>query len=725
MSKIQYLILIIILIILATQPLITSVFIADSAITNLILVIGYLAIVYPSYLIYQLLAERLRTDVNQASKWNLELENELLRLHNATKNDFIYYKQYKNEAFSSISKSVKEILGVSPNEFKRIYKSLKADKLYNGVFERNQKAKELGIRVPVYEIKIKTKQGIPLVFEVTETPVYDNNDNLLFISGSLKKIEFELSDKKSESCVDLKKFNLLYDNLNDGVLLIQGDRFVECNTKALDIFQSSLDQLLMYSPFSNKYSPLVQPNGKNSKEEAQRRIKLAYEGLYQEFEWTHIRHSGELFRARVQLIKYENSGHIYLIVILRDISSSIKLLDLVDEKDKIINLLFIHNSNSILKIDTNYRIVQYNKKFEQVFKQTGEIINQDLSQILQTPQINDWLELLEKENLIEREIELFNPIVEKNVYVKLKIIAIIERQQFVGALIIIEEISNISELKGNLEIQIHNFNEVISKSKDVLYKYDLIQKKYIYMSSSIEKLMGYSSLELGAMTEQEIKSLLHPSELERAHLILAKLFDYNKKIEDQEQEFKIIDKSGVVKWVRDSYSVIYNNKKPVAIIGIMSDLTKQKEKDDYILQKDNLLNIMTENIGQGITVIVNNKIELVNSILLEITGYSKQELNQIESLFIFAAEEEKVRLKEDYIKIISGSHDVNELSYWLKKKTGKNIFIKNHYYLDPENPQNRYILTKDFTQSKIQEYKKNPTEKLKKELEYFLQDFNA
>ncbi len=720
MSKIQYLILIIILVIFASQPLITSSFISDSSISNLILVLGYLAIVYPSYLVYQLLAERLRVDVNKASKWNLELEKELLRIHNSTKNDFIFYKHFENEAFSSISKSVNEILGVGQDEFKRTYKRLKADKLFNGVFERNKTAKKNGIRVPAYEIEIQTKSGNTLLFEVTETPIYDSEDALLFIWGSLKKIELQIVNTDNDSCVDLNKFNILYNNVNDGVLLIQGDRFVECNQKALDIFQSSLDQLLMYSPFSNKYSPLVQPNGKNSKDEALRRIKLAYEGVTQKFEWAHIRHSGEFFRARVKLMRYEYFGHMYLIVVLKDISSSMDLLDSIDEKNRLINSIFVHSSNSILKIDSSYRVIQFNEKFRQIFKQSDELLYQDLSKMLQTPQINDWLDLLKKESFIEKEIELYNAVVGKKVRVKLKLMAVTERQKFAGALIIIEEINNLSELKSNLETQVYNFNEVISKSKDVLYKYDLIQKKYIYMSNSIEELLGYTSVELSAMTEQELKSLLHPSELDRAHLILAKLLDFNKEIEDQQQEFKIIDKSGLVKWVRDSYSVIYNNDKPIAIIGIMSDLTKQKEKDEYIIQKENLLNIMTENIAQGITVIVNNKIELVNSKLLEISGYSKQELNQIESLFIFAEEKEKVRLKEDYIKVISGSQEVNELSYWLKKKTGENIYITNHYYLDPKNPQNRYILTKDVTHVKIREYKANPTEKLKKELEYFL-----
>ena len=699
MKTVHYLGILVFLVIVLSQPFFSSLFIQDQIWINTIAVLGYIALVYPVFLLYKQLIKKLTYRIDQLSKNHLESKAEINKLHDLTKNDFIYYKHTKDTPFDEISPSVFDILNITPDNFRKFYKIYKADVLYQGVFDRVLEYEKNGMRVPQYEVELKTQKGRLLTFEVIEIPIFDEDKELIGVWGTLRYIRHNKTDFNLKQYNSEDKFNLLLDNINDGIMLLKGDRFVDCNTKALDIFETSLDQMIMYSPFSSKYSPITQPSGKNSKDDALKRIHLAYDGKPQMFEWVHLKPSGEPFNVKIKLFKYEHENEVYLLVIMQDISSEYRLSHLVNKKSQLVDLLFMHSSIAMLEFNLDKEIIDFNLAFSKLFGLGKEIIRKKVNQIL----INDELDILlqtskrKNEEFIEIRLDKQN---EQSIF-SIKIVSTAEDNSNKGGIMLIEEINDVKKLEIDLSIQENNFNEIIKKSNDVLYKYDLVNRRYIYVSQSVENIFEYSPAEFKSMSDAELKSILHPKEYNRAHIIIAKLFDGKLTKKERQLEYRIINKSGVVKWIRDSYSIILdNNGTPKAILGVISDLTEQKKNLLFIDKKDKLLEIMIENINQGMTVVIDNKIEYVNSKLLEMTAYTKEELNDVEALFLFATESDKMRLKDEYIDIIAGNSKTNELSYWLVKKTGETIFIKNEYYIDRDNPQNRYILTTDITEEK-------------------------
>lgn len=724
MKTIHILGLLIVLIIIASQPLLTSLFIQNPDVINFISILAYLLIAYPVFLAYKQIIKKLKSRIDQVSLNNIKLRSEVDRLYELTKDDFIYYKHNVNEPFSKISNSVNDILQILPEDFKKHYKMYKAEPLFSDVFERVKKYEQQGIRVPQYEVELKSKKGIPVKFEVLETPVFNDNKELISVWGTLHHIHSQNMDLNLSDCSDNDKFKLLYDNINDGVLLIKGDRFIDCNTKALKIFNSSLDQIIMYSPFSNKYSPVTQPSGKNSKEDALKRMNLAYEGKLQKFEWVHLKQSGEPFNAEVKLVRHEYANEVYLLAIVKDVTLKYTLNNHIHEKVQMIKLLFTHSPIAMVEFNLEYEVRSFNNAFLELFTLKKEIVNKELKQILKSDSLDELYEVFKGEKEKSKKIQFQKSDLGETFEANVKFIPINENKIRKGGMLLIEEINELKKLKNHLNIQQNNFEEIIEKSKDVLYKYDIKNKKYIYVSKSVEKIFEYTSEEFKAMSDVELKSMLHPKELNRANLIIAKFFDEKETPKKQQLEYRIINKLGVVKWIRDSYTIVMDeNNEPAAILGIIGDLTKRKLDEERIRQKEGLLEVVTENIDQGMAVIIENKIELINSKLIDITGYSEEELNQAECLFVFAQEDIKEKSKNEYIKIISGASKEKNLSYWLKTKSGENIFIENEYYLDPKNPQNRYVLTKDITHKKLNEYKKNPSKELKKELETYLKEF--
>lgn len=107
-------------------------------------------------------------------------------------------------------------------------------------------------------------------------------------------------------------------NSNDAIFIMKEERFVECNPKALELFKCTREQIVNHTPVD--FSPVYQPDGRSSEENALHLIREALEGNPQRFDWQHHRFDGSLFDAEVSLNKIEVNNEVVLLAIVRDIS---------------------------------------------------------------------------------------------------------------------------------------------------------------------------------------------------------------------------------------------------------------------------------------------------------------------------------------------------------------------------------------------------------------------
>ncbi len=121
-----------------------------------------------------------------------------------------------------------------------------------------------------------------------------------------------------------RKFRTIFENANDAILLLDGERFVEVNPMAEHMYAASRKDLLNRSLLD--FSPTEQPCGVNSRSLAIDRIRAALGGTPQSFGWRHLRTDGLPVDVHVVLSPVEIGGKPLVLAVVRYIAES-KLME--------------------------------------------------------------------------------------------------------------------------------------------------------------------------------------------------------------------------------------------------------------------------------------------------------------------------------------------------------------------------------------------------------------
>jgi len=131
------------------------------------------------------------------------------------------------------------------------------------------------------------------------------------------RVQYESAEalRRSET-----RFHTLYDSTRDAVMLLDTKGFFDCNPATLTMFGCATRE-----EFCSKHpadvSPPMQPDGTDSRTQANQRIDTALEKGSNHFEWMHKRvDTGGIFPAEVLLRAMKLDGKPVLQVVVRDIT---------------------------------------------------------------------------------------------------------------------------------------------------------------------------------------------------------------------------------------------------------------------------------------------------------------------------------------------------------------------------------------------------------------------
>ncbi len=130
--------------------------------------------------------------------------------------------------------------------------------------------------------------------------------------GQQKKLEAELEQQKED-------FENIFEYASDGTILIEENRFVNCNQAIVKMFRAAnREAILQLHP--TQLSPLFQADGMRSYEKAEKMMEICKTEGQISFEWIHLRQDGEKFWAEVLLTHIEINNKSVIHASLRDIT---------------------------------------------------------------------------------------------------------------------------------------------------------------------------------------------------------------------------------------------------------------------------------------------------------------------------------------------------------------------------------------------------------------------
>ena len=144
----------------------------------------------------------------------------------------------------------------------------------------------------------------------------------LFIAFLLNRNR-TIARRVRESTAALKasvdRFSVLFDASADPYLILDGDRFADCNQAAVNLLgYSDKEDLLARHP--GELSPEYQPDGEPSRDKAESMIAIALTRGSHRFDWVHHRKGGEEFPVEVTLTPIELDGKTVLLVVWHDLT---------------------------------------------------------------------------------------------------------------------------------------------------------------------------------------------------------------------------------------------------------------------------------------------------------------------------------------------------------------------------------------------------------------------
>ncbi|MFH1374207.1 MAG: PAS domain S-box protein [bacterium] len=178
-----------------------------------------------------------------------------------------------------------------------------------------------------------------------------------------KRVEEKLKENE-------ERYRILFESAGDAIFAMDGERFVDCNAKTLEMFGCTRDQIIGTPPY--QFSPAQQPDGEDSRDKAIEKINLALKEGPHSFEWLHCRYDGTPFHAEVSLNKIELSGKPFLQAIVRDITNRKKVEEALRDSQKRLSLHMQQVPLGVIEWNTDFEVTQWNPAAERIFGYTCE-----------------------------------------------------------------------------------------------------------------------------------------------------------------------------------------------------------------------------------------------------------------------------------------------------------------------------------------------------------------
>ena len=171
------------------------------------------------------------------------------------------------------------------------------------------------------------------------------------IAKELKDAEVRV--QRNRAIDDLReneiKYRVLFESAGDAIFMMDKDILIDCNQKTLGMFGCTREQIIGQTPY--RFSPDVQPDGRNSKEKPVQHINETIKRQPQLFEWQHCRYDGTIFDAEVSINSFNYGSKYYIQAIVRDITERKQMEETIRQSEERYRTILEEMADSYYEVD--------------------------------------------------------------------------------------------------------------------------------------------------------------------------------------------------------------------------------------------------------------------------------------------------------------------------------------------------------------------------------------
>jgi PAS domain S-box-containing protein len=168
-------------------------------------------------------------------------------------------------------------------------------------------------------------------------------------------------------------------------------------------------------------------------------------------------------------------------------------------------------------------------------------------------------------------------------------------------LCMVRNISDRKEAELALQESQQFIQQIADSSPNVIYIYDLVQQRNLYVNREVSSFLGYTSEEVIERIDQAIENLMHPDDAVRAVQHFAKLTTLSDGA-IAEFEYRMQHKSGEWRWFfsRDTVFKRGADGRVTQIVGNAQDITARKQTEAALKESERFLSMALSAARAGV-----------------------------------------------------------------------------------------------------------------------------
>jgi len=365
-----------------------------------------------------------------------------------------------------------------------------------------------------------------------------------------------------------------------------------------------------------------------------------------------------------------------------------------EHQSKIIELMELNNDLDNLLLSTDIGTI---------------FLDEDLELRKFTPEVNEFFKILDNDlgrpishiycNLINidimaliHQVKSNNEIVEQEVqsenkaWYLMRILPYhIAPNVISGIVLTFISITKLKSVEHELKSSMERFSLTQHAAHFGVWDWNIVTDE-LHWSEGVEPLFGLQTGQF-RKTLQHFIEMVHPDDIEPINQAIETAIENH---DNYHIEHRVIWPDGSIRWVSEYAKVCFDdNEMPLRMVGVVRDITEQKNIQIKLLQSEHMFRSTLENLDMiAVQLDMDGNIIFVNNYLCTISGWKSKEVIGKNWISVFIPAEQRIQIREIFLDFIKGNNNLpTHFSNLIQCKNGeqKKIWWNNTAILDKDN----------------------------------------